>query len=69
MLLANVHIGVVRWIEICALFLGLLWTAYTGIKPRPGDSRKWYDRAIRTIGGLFVLSCMILAIIIVVKER
>jgi hypothetical protein len=67
--LASTQIGVVRWIEIAAIFLALLSTAYNGIKPRPGDSRKWYDRAIRTIGGLFVLAFMILAVIIVLKER
>jgi hypothetical protein len=68
-LLASAQIGVVAWIKIGAIFLALLWVAYTGIKPRPGDSRKWYDRTIRTVGGLFVLTFMILAVIIVLKDR
>ena len=38
-----------------AIWLGILTTIVrSGITPGAGDSRKWYDRAIRILGGMLI---------------
>ena len=39
------------------------WTAWSGFRSRPSDSRKWYDRAIRAIGGLIILAALAFGLI------
>lgn len=51
----QIAIWLVRGIAILA---AVGWTAWTGFRPGPSDSRKWYDRAIRAIGGLIVLAVL-----------
>jgi hypothetical protein len=67
MMTASSQIGAARWVKVVALFAALLWTAYSGFRPGPDDSSKWYDRAIRAIGGLLVLVCMAYGFILLLK--
>jgi hypothetical protein len=64
-----VQLGIAAWIKIGLLFVALMWVAYTGIRLGPRDSRKWYDRTIRALGGLLVLALGVWAVIIVLREK
>jgi hypothetical protein len=38
------------WIKMIGVLSGIGWTAWSGLRPGKGDSRKWYDRTIRAVG-------------------
>lgn len=51
---------------------GIFWlfeTIRSGISPRPGDPRAWYDRAIRSVGGLIILFMLLCGVIILVVDH
>jgi hypothetical protein len=35
------------------------WLAWSGFRPGHHDPKKWYDRAIRIVGGLMLLALMV----------
>jgi len=41
----------------------------SGVRPGPGDSSKWYDRAIRAIGGTLVLLAFLLCFVIALMNQ
>jgi len=45
----------VGFARISLWIFGLAWLAKTIVKPGPGESLRWYDRALRAIGVLLVL--------------
>jgi hypothetical protein len=52
------------WLKVTVVMTGFGLAAWSGFRPREGDSRKWYDRAIRSIGGLILLVTMLLGLIL-----
>jgi len=69
MLRTSTQIGTAGWIRVVALFAGLLWTIYSGFRPGLGDSARWYDRTIRTVGGLVVLVGMAYGFFLLLTDR
>jgi hypothetical protein len=37
-------------VRVIGILLAIGWTVWSGFRPAPSDSRKWYDRAIRAVG-------------------
>jgi len=56
------------WIKVAALLVIVGWTAWSGRRPGVGDSRAWYDRTIRAVGGL-ILFCFVLFMIVFMVSR
>jgi hypothetical protein len=48
-----------RWTKAVALLAMMVWVAWSGFKPGPEDSARWYDRAIRAVGGLMILALLL----------
>jgi hypothetical protein len=40
------------WIRVVPFFLLSLYLLRSGIQPNAAEPRKWYDRAIRIVGGV-----------------
>ena len=57
MTLKGVQIAV-WFVRMVAILAAVGWTAWSGFRPGPSDSRRWYDRAIRLIGGLILLAAL-----------
>ncbi len=48
---------VFRWLKIIGFILMALSAAklaWSGIRPSAGDPKAWYDRVIRSVGGMIV---------------
>jgi hypothetical protein len=52
-----------------AVLVAVAWVAWSGLRPGHGDSRKWYDRLIRAVGGLIVLAALTFGLILVLSGR
>ena len=48
-----------RAIVAASIFWGGAWIAWSGIRPSRSDSKKWYDRTIRIVGGLMLMAVAI----------
>lgn len=59
---------IIGWVRIIAMIAAIGWTAWSGFKPGGGDSQKWYDRAIRAIGGLLILLVLLAGLILELTE-
>jgi hypothetical protein len=57
------------WIRMIAIVAAVGWTAWSGFKAGEGDSRKWYDRTIRLVGGLIVLAGLTFGLILVLSNN
>ena len=55
-------------VRVVAIIAAVGWTAWSGFKPGRSDSRKWYDRLIRAIGGLIVLAFLTFGLILKLSE-
>jgi hypothetical protein len=47
--------SILWWFRTVAIFFFIAVTIWSGIRPGADDSRKWYDRTIRALGGLIIL--------------
>jgi hypothetical protein len=56
-------------IRIVGILAAIGWTAWSGFRPGPSDSRKWYDRLIRAVGGLIVLAALTFGLILKISEE
>ena len=41
---------------------GSIWCAYTALRPDPAEHLRWYDRLIRAIGALILLTFLVFEI-------
>ena len=55
-------------VRVVAILAAFGWTAWSGFRPGPSDSRKWYDRAIRAIGGLILIAVLTFGLILKLRE-
>lgn len=63
------HLYLVIWaIRVAAIVAAVAWVTWSGFRPGPGDSPKWYDRTIRAVGGLIVLAGLTFGLIIWLSE-
>ena len=46
-------------LRTAAIFASLAWIVWSGIKPKPRDSKAWYDRVIRAVGGVIIMLALL----------
>lgn len=47
-------LNVFAWLRIIAALLAMGYLVRSGLRPRSGDPKAWYDRAIRVVGGIMI---------------
>jgi hypothetical protein len=57
------------WLRTVAIFGGMGGIFWSGIRPGRDDSRKWYDRAIRAVGGAIILTGLGFGLILILKLK
>jgi hypothetical protein len=56
-------------LRVVGIFLAVIWTIWSGVRPSSGDSKAWYDRAIRAIGGVIILLVLLRGLYLNVKGQ
>ena len=58
-----------RWFFTILVLLSIAKTAWSGIRPGPDDPKAWYDRLIRSVGGIIVLAFLLALAIVTHFQR
>jgi hypothetical protein len=57
-----------KGLKIIAMLVMAGWITWSGFRPGREDSAKWYDRAIRAVGGLMILAVLIAGLFVTMFE-
>jgi hypothetical protein len=57
------------WLKVLGMFAALLWIVWSGVRPSRSDPKKWYDRAIRTVGGMIIIGALLFGLILTLGHK